>query len=148
MRYIEKLIVHCSDSRWGDAEVIDQWHKERGWTGCGYHVVINNGHRKNSTNYDANADGLLQMGRPLEKIGAHCRGHNKSSLGICLIGIDYFTPNQYYKLRQLIDVWRDYYKVSDGMIRGHRDFQATSGGKKKTCPNFDVSAWLLPAEIG
>lgn len=142
-RTINKIIVHCSDSPWGDAEVIDGWHKERGWSGIGYHCCILNGHRKNSTNFDEGADGRIQMGRPIEKVGSHCYGHNKDSLGICLIGVEAFTPNQYYSLRQLVDVWRQLYEVSDGMIRGHRDFQLTSGGKKKTCPNFDVGSWLF-----
>ena len=144
-RVINKIIVHCSDSPWGDAEVIDGWHKERGWSGIGYNAVILNGYRKNSHDFDASADGLLQPGRPLEKVGSHCYGHNKDSLGICLIGKAEFTPKQYYTLRQLIDVWRQYYRVPSGMIRGHRDFQLTSGGKKKTCPNFDVQDWMFGA---
>ena len=145
MRHINKIIIHCSDSPWGDAEVIDGWHKERGWSGIGYHAVILNGHRKGSINFDEGTDGLLQMGRPIEKVGSHCYGHNKDSLGICLIGVEAFTPKQYYSLRQIVDVWRQLYEVSDGMIRGHRDFQLTSGGKRKTCPNFDVGQWLFPS---
>ncbi len=141
-RKINKIIVHCSDSPWGDVEVIRDWHVNgNGWSDIGYHAVILNGHRKNSTDYDENADGLIEMGRPLEKKGAHCYGHN-DSLGICLIGVEAFTVNQYYSLRQLIDVWRQLYDVPVAMIKGHRDFQLTSHGKKKTCPNFDVASWL------
>ena len=46
MREIKKIIIHCSDSEFGDAALIDKWHKERGWTGIGYHYVILNGCRK------------------------------------------------------------------------------------------------------
>ena len=151
MRDINNIIIHCSDSRWGDAEVIRMWHTDpkpagNGWADIGYHCVILNGYRKGSVNYDESADGLIQPGRPMEKIGAHCYGHNKDSLGICLIGVDTFTDKQFASLRQLVDVWRQWYVVSDGMIRGHRDFQGRSGGKRKTCPNFDVATWFKPAE--
>jgi hypothetical protein len=143
VRQINKIIVHCSDSPWGDADVIRDWHVNgNGWSDIGYHAVICNGHRKGSVNFDEGADGLIQPGRPIEKVGSHCYGHNKDSLGICLIGVEAFTPQQFYSLRQVIDVWRQYYRISTGMIRGHRDFQLTSGGKKKTCPNFDVESWL------
>ena len=41
---VEKIIVHCSATREGDdsvnVEVIDRWHKARGWRGCGYHFVV------------------------------------------------------------------------------------------------------------
>ena len=41
MRNIDKLIIHCSATRECDdsvnASVIDRWHKDRGWKGCGYH---------------------------------------------------------------------------------------------------------------
>ena len=143
MRTINAIIVHCSDSPWGDFDAIDSWHKEKGWSGCGYHALILNGWAKNSREYDPSSNGLIVPGRPLERTGAHCYGHNKDSLGICLIGVDEFTPEQYYSLRQMIDTWRQLYLVSDGMIRGHRDFQQTSGGKRKTCPNFDVREWFF-----
>ena len=43
VREIKKVIIHCSDSDFGTASVIDGWHKERGWDGIGYHYVITNG---------------------------------------------------------------------------------------------------------
>lgn len=137
MRKINKIIIHCSDSAWADADVIDAWHKERGWDGIGYHAVINNGYRKNSREFDTKADGLIQMGRELSTTGAHCRGHNKDSLGICLVGIDKFTSNQWYSLRQLVSVWRQLYQVDEGMVQGHNYFD-----DHKTCPNFDVAAFF------
>jgi len=33
MREVKKIILHCSDSEWGDAAEIDKWHKARGWQG-------------------------------------------------------------------------------------------------------------------
>ena len=48
MRKIQHIIVHHSDSKWGDGEVICRWHmnpkpKGNGWSKPGYHVVILNG---------------------------------------------------------------------------------------------------------
>ena len=43
MRDIDKIIIHCSATppdMHVDAERIDSWHKERGWSGIGYHYVI------------------------------------------------------------------------------------------------------------
>jgi N-acetylmuramoyl-L-alanine amidase len=81
---IKKIIIHCSDSEFGDVKIIDQWHKARGWRGCGYHYVITNGVLTHGKPYNNDHDGLIQPGRPLRDIGAHCKGHNHDSIGICL----------------------------------------------------------------
>ena len=145
MRKIESIIVHCSDSPWGDAAIIREWHLARNWNDIGYHAIVLNGHRRNSTDYDEICDGLIEMGRPLEKAGSHCYGNNKCSIGICLVGVEAFTPPQFYSLRQMIDVWRQLYNVPADMIGGHKDFQMRHAGKRKTCPNFDVGKWMFEA---
>ena len=77
MREIDKLIVHCTATREGDdsinVEVIDGWHKRRGWSGIGYHFLIL-------------IDGTIEHGRPIDKMGAHCKGYNKNSIGISYVG--------------------------------------------------------------
>ena len=87
MRKINEIIIHCSDTQEGcdvTAKDIRRWHttpKEkggRGWRDIGYHYVIR-------------LDGTIELGRPLEKAGAHCIGrkgedHNSHSIGICYIG--------------------------------------------------------------
>ena len=76
MREINKIVIHCSATppdMYVDKAMIDRWHKERGWSGCGYHYVIKR-------------DGQIELGRPIEKIGAHVKGHNKTSIGICYCG--------------------------------------------------------------
>ena len=43
MRTIKELIVHCTatpEGKYFDAADIDRWHKQRGWSGNGYHFVI------------------------------------------------------------------------------------------------------------
>lgn len=120
MRKINKHIVHCSDSNFGDAQTIDRWHKEFGWSGIGYHFVIK-------------PDGTIELGRALQEPGAHCRGHNHDSIGTCLIGIDEFTEEQFTKLKELHNTLT--FLFGDISIHGHREFDTG-----KTCPNFDVQA--------
>ena len=40
----KKIVLHCSDSTFGNAAVITNWHIQRGWQTIGYHFVICNGH--------------------------------------------------------------------------------------------------------
>ena len=76
MRDINKIIIHCSatvEGRDYTVSDINIWHVKRGFDCCGYHYVIYR-------------DGTIATGRALEKIGAHCKGYNKNSIGICYIG--------------------------------------------------------------
>ena len=135
MREINKIIVHCSDSEFGDADTIDHWHKERGWDEIGYHHVITNGVIQPHTNYNLAHDGLVQAGRNIKKQGAHCRGQNENSIGICLIGRHHFTAKQLYiALPNLLFYYMRKYGIDDNQVFGHRDFN-----KNKTCPNIDTA---------
>jgi len=65
---IEEIIVHCSDSTWGDADEIKKWHtnpKKYGgpYDDIGYHRVICNGRRFSVGHYEPLLDGLLEVGR-------------------------------------------------------------------------------------
>ncbi len=117
------IVVHCSASPHGrgdDAETIHRWHRERGFDGIGYHWVILE-------------SGRVQPGRPPFWKGAHVRGYNKDSLGICLIGRgeDEFTHAQMKALTALLtDLHADY---PEAAIVGHRDLNPD-----KECPGFDV----------
>lgn len=122
---IKALVVHCAatpNGRPHDAADIHQWHRERGWDGIGYHYVIR-------------IDGRIENGRPNYWTGAHVGGHNQNTLGICLIGTDMFTNEQYLALDTLLRDLREVYP--DAKIRGHRDYD--SG---KDCPGFDLEKWL------
>lgn len=89
------LVLHLSASKWGDAEEITKWHKERGFQTIGYHAVILNGIRKSNMVYQESDDGLIQMGRPESQNGAHCLAHgmNTCSLGVCCVGTPGFPPD-------------------------------------------------------
>lgn len=76
MRKINYIVVHCSATREGctlTSEVLEAEHRRRGFRTTGYHYYIRR-------------DGTVLGTRSLELPGAHCRGHNKYSIGICYEG--------------------------------------------------------------
>lgn len=85
---VRGLVIHCSASPFGDAQLIGKWHRERGWSQIGYHAVILNGRRAAGAKYNRAEDGLIELGRPLDLAGAHCekRGINIHTLSVCLVG--------------------------------------------------------------
>lgn len=121
---IDTIVIHCSDSphRGDTAEDVHRWHKERGWSGIGYHYVIRE-------------DGTVDLGRPHYWTGAHVAGHNTGSLGICLLGTTEFTEDQFRSLRSLLKFLKADYP--EAKILGHRDLNPN-----KTCPNFNVKEKL------
>ena len=149
MRRIDAIVVHQSDSTFGNAAAIDEWHRERGWSGIGYHRVILNGWVREGEFHPA-LDGAVEKGRPLAQVGAHVRGHNETSIGICLIGIGdglpvgqgYVTPAQWKALVKVCGELMERFGVPVERVVGHRDFP----GVTKTCPGFDVGE--LRAALG
>lgn len=130
MRQINKIVVHVSDSpdtmRIG-AKTIKKWHtdpppKGNGWSDIGYHAVIRR-------------SGMIDLGRALETPGAHVKGHNKDSIGVCWVGRDLPDNRQ---LVALIDYCVAMCKkfslnpLTD--IYGHKELDPG-----KTCPNLDMN---------
>ena len=129
MRTVTLLIVHCSAVRPGQrssALDIDRWHRARGWKSIGYHFVVRR-------------DGTVEEGRSIEEVGAHCRWHNRHSIGICYEGgldeagnpADTRTPEQKQALRQLLEQLHGQFPKA--LIVGHHDLDPM-----KACPCFDA----------
>lgn len=128
MREIDKIILHCSATPEGrdvSVSTIRQWHLDRGWSDIGYHYVVM-------------LDGTIEEGRPLERQGAHVRGHNKGSIGICYVGgldsdmkaKDTRTDAQRASLSAFLEfLMVEYPKAT---LHGHNEFAA------KACPSFIV----------
>ena len=133
-RPINLIILHHSASGWGDATIIDRWHKERGFSKIGYHFVILNG-RRTGNGYREVDDGFLECGRSLDEIGAHCKGYNRTSLGICLIGYGFFTFWQYHTLSDLLKTLLYQLSLPIDSIKGHKELDPRN---KPKCPGFDV----------
>jgi len=144
MRDINKLIVHCSDSTFGNANRIRGWHiNERGWSDIGYHYVIANGKiYKDDEVGKLIQEGLVEVGRPLYKAGAHCKGHNSNSIGICMIGVDKFSEKQYTALIHLVKGLMIQYDLTLEDVYGHYELD-TNG---KTCPNFNPRELIVKSK--
>ena len=130
MRKINQIIVHCSATPEGKdftVQQIDAWHRQRGFRCIGYHYVIYR-------------DGSVHRGRPEDRVGTHCTGHNAHSIGVCYIGgcasdgktpKDTRTDAQRVALVELLRQLKAKYTVA--AIHGHRDFA------NKACPSFDAT---------
>lgn len=127
------IVIHCSDT-YDHMDIgvqeINRWHLDRGWSGIGYHFVIRR-------------DGTLENGRGIDQMGAHVRGHNASSIGICLVGgrgadgmpEDNYEDVQMETLEELVEsLLSDY---PDCSVSGHNELDMM-----KACPSFDVQEWL------
>ncbi len=129
VRQITKIILHCSATREGQdvsVETIRKWHLNRGWSDIGYHYVIY-------------LDGSIHEGRPVNRSGAHTKGYNSKSIGICYIGgvekdgktpKDTRTPEQDTALTNLITALLEMHPTAT--LHGHNEFA------NKACPSFDV----------
>ena len=143
---IEYIVVHCSASRFTDnidAAAIDRMHKAKGWDGIGYHFVIL-------------PDGRIEIGRALDKAGAHAYGFNSKSWGVCCIGglnehgepENTLTDKQAISLKKIIDVLLLMQPGAE--VLGHRDLFGDTNKDGvidsrdwlKECPCFDVREWL------
>ena len=125
---INYLIVHCSDTKKNlTVQDIHIMHLNFGWDGLGYHKIIDQ-------------HGEIHNGRPEYWIGAHVKGLNENSLGVCLIGKENFSKAQLKSLKLILNEWKN--KYPQAKVLGHRDSIKT----KKTCPNFDVIKWYESVE--
>ncbi len=133
-RNISLIVLHCSATRVNQNFTIEQLeacHKARGFQTVGYHYYITK-------------DGTLYPGRPESQMGAHAKGFNAHSIGICYEGgldehgrcKDTRTLAQKVTMEELLQsLCVDY---PDAEILGHRDLP----GVHKECPCFDTRAWL------
>lgn len=138
-RKINMIVLHCSATRENQNFTIEQLeacHKARGFRTIGYHFYITK-------------DGTLYPGRPESQIGAHAKGYNAHSIGICYEGgldahgrsKDTRTEAQKITMEELLrSLLVDY---PDAEIVGHRDLP----GVHKDCPCFDTKAWLKEIRI-
>ncbi len=130
MRSINKIIIHCTATPFGRNVSVDQIRdlhvRVNGWRDIGYHFVIYH-------------DGSVHRGRPLEQVGAHCKGHNNHSIGIAYVGglnkaglpEDTRTPEQHAALLSLVAELRRRFPAAS--VHGHNEFA------NKACPCFNVS---------
>ena len=139
---IHYIVVHCSATRASQSyspEALERDHRARGFRSAGYHFYIRR-------------SGAIIPLRPLEQIGAHARGYNRSSYGVCYEGglddaghpADTRTAEQRTALRQLLEHLHTL--APQATILGHRDLSPDHNGDGritpdewiKLCPCFDA----------
>lgn len=131
MRTINEIILHCSATTEGrdvSTEEIRRWHvRSNGWSDIGYHFVIE-------------LDGEVKVGRPVARVGAHVKGRNRKSIGVCYVGgigkeskrpEDTMTPDQEAAFHNLVAVLRGVF--GDIPVNGHNQYA------NKACPSFVVT---------
>ncbi len=152
-----KVVLHCSDSSFGNAALIAKWHslpaqeviqngkryQGRGWSGIGYHYVILNGWIAANL-YHPDFNGHIETSRPLDddpvvsgkEMGAHVRGFNRQSIGICLIGKSgQFTNEQLNtSLRLVRRLEKQYHEIE---VCQHSDLDK----RKPFCAGLDMKVW-------
>jgi N-acetylmuramoyl-L-alanine amidase len=132
---VRRLVVHHSATDDGSAQLFRLLHRGVfGWADVGYHYVIGNG--------TWSPDGCVEEGRPAGKAGAHARGHNFDSVGICLVGNfeDWEpTPAQLESLSALLRKLMPASGLSPSDVRLHRELP----GMKTACPGRNFTRRLL-----
>ena len=122
MRKINKIIIHHSateDTMDIGVKTIREWHLARKWNDIGYHYVIR-------------LDGTCEVGRPIDKIGAHCKGQNTGSIGLCCVGglrggvvTDTLNYKQLATLQVLVNGLCMIFNLTDRPIFVHKNFAKT-----------------------
>lgn len=171
MAQISKIVVHCSATLNGKslrtatyttAQTIDSWHAKRGFKRQAWRVNQFNPHLKHlGYHFVIDVDGTVETGRAEGEVGAHVKGHNVGSIGICLVGgimadgknHGEYTEKQWQALHRLLRKLEAKYPEAD--ICGHRDLSPDLNGDGridrsewlKDCPCFDVWSWLDSEQI-
>jgi N-acetyl-anhydromuramyl-L-alanine amidase AmpD len=129
---VRYIVVHCSATRENQDYSVSQLesdHRKRGFRKIGYHFYI----RK---------DGTVTQHRYLLEVGAHCRPHNRCSIGVCYEGglntegepTDTRTFAQRQQLQDLILILKRMFPQA--IVMGHRDMP---GARACDCPCFDAT---------
>ncbi len=134
LKKIRFVAVHHSQRKIDSLKRIKNLHmKTYGWEDIGYHYLIDK-------------KGKIHIGRSKKFTGAHVYGHNKNSLGICLIGNfdeEHPTKEQISTLIKFLKNKIKKYQIPIKNILGHREFP----GVTKTCPGKFVDMGELRAGI-
>lgn len=109
----DRIIIHHSASKNATEEIIDKEHREKGWSGIGYHFLITK-------------EGEIVRGRPENAIGAHAYKNNINTIGICLEGNfeeELVTEAAYNSLLNTVEYITLKYSIKE--ILGHEDTYET-----------------------
>jgi hypothetical protein len=125
------VVVHHSATDSGSARLFRCLHRAlNGWVDVGYHFVIGNG--------KGSGDGEVEPGRPLSVRGAHARGSNHCSIGVCLVGNFEETTPTVKQMSALGSLLRDLtgrFGIGPGDVLLHRSVPGCS----TVCPGAGLT---------
>ena len=136
-------VLHVSGTKMSQSfsvKDIDRMHRQRGFNEIGYHFYITK-------------DGMTYKGRDLSKDGAHVKGHNKGTIGICCeggIGEDGKPADTMNGIqRAAVEGLLKGLKLGNPKmkVKGHRDYspdtnkngKIDSWERLKECPCYDAA---------
>ena len=111
--------------------------KGKAWSDIGYHFVLPR-------------NGIIELGRDIDAVGAHVRGYNRVSVGFCMVGgvsesgkaEDNYTDLQWRAADFLVSMLT--LRYPSAKVLGHRDLSPDLDGDgiikphefTKQCPSF------------
>ena len=110
---IDTIVLHHAEASSCTAKDIHWWHICRGYSGIGYHYFINK-------------KGEIFKGRPDNTVGAHAKGFNSTSIGICFEGRlnkEIMPQAQLQAGKELVEYLKNKYNIKK--IKKHSDLMAT-----------------------
>ena len=155
---VEYIVWHTAADPRGDGKhdttiaEIAEWHAAKGW-GAGYE-----GNQRAGYHFLVRRDGSVEMGRPLGKPGAHVRGLNSRSVGICFSGHGDLQPLTKKQLQAGIDLTVKLlrlYQLPYTRVIGHREVNTLVDAGvlpavyrvEKTCPGKKVNMARVRLQI-
>jgi N-acetylmuramoyl-L-alanine amidase len=140
------VVHHAAAPRSTTVEQIRGWHKVKGWSDIGYHYLL-----RQPT--DASIP-VLSMGRPHNldskwepwEYGAHAKGNNSASIGLCLVGNFDVDPlpaaMRGLLVKQLVSLCSTF-RLPASAVKGHKEMP----GAATACPGRFVDLDALRADV-
>ena len=132
-----RIVIHHSltkDSGTVSWLAIRKYHVlDLGWSDIGYHAGVELVETGSLSHYE------ILMGRAWDQAGAHTKGENHRSLGLCVVGdFDLEAPSRpaLEAAARIIRLWMKLYRITSDEIYRHSHFST------KSCPGrlFDLEA--------
>ena len=143
-----RIFLHNSDSDFGTALMIREWHIDRKFRTIGYHSVVQNGYP--NVDWYKNKiiipylEGAVEIGRQIDsdsiftpdEMGAGVKGWNTGSYHICMIGKHKFSNKVLNSALDCVRFRANQFNIgfSNTEIMGHYE-----ADNKKTCPDIDMN---------